>query len=250
MTAAHDRMDLDELEGRELIDGDELELINALSARPRADAAWNPVRHRMTVSGDVARWRRDLEVRVRRDGMALVEWQGPAPLPHQLIEQLCWAFGRPRTIPPGPSLVSAVVAGAAAGAVVLVRGNAVWRNLRRRMSPGALEAAAAPDALVIQLGGWRVYAPLLPRLSGNQRGVHLPTACARVFAAPGVAPVFRAVAEVVTDPDVQLCIAVEPGQLLVVDALSWRVGRSAASLRRIDFASPSLVGLGLGFKVA
>jgi hypothetical protein len=251
MTAAHDRfdrMDLDELEGRELIDRDELELIDALCGRPRSGAAWHPARHRMTVSGDVAHWGRDLEVRVRRDGLAVVEWAGPAPEPHQVSEQLRWAFGRPASTPPGPPLVTALVAGAAAGAVVLVRGNAAWRALRRRFSAAALEAAAAPDALVLEVDGWRVYAPLLPRLSRSRRGLHFPTSCARVFAAPGIAPIFRAVGEVVSDPELQICVAVEPHRVLVLDAVSWRVGRSAASLRRLDFASPSLAGLGLGFK--
>jgi hypothetical protein len=253
MTALRERIagtDLGHLDRREIIDADELEVFDALSARPRAGAAWDPARHRMRVSGDVAHWSGDLEVRVRRDGIALLEWEGTPSLPHQVIEELSWAFGRPADgdlVP--PPLVTAFAAGAAAGVVVLMRGIAVWRSLRRGFSAEALEAAAAPDALVIEADrGW-LSAPLLPRLSRSRRGLFFPTACRRVLAAPGVAPIFRAIGEVVSDPLLQLCVAVEPGRVLVLDALSWRVGRSAGSLHRFEFATPSLAGLGLGFKV-
>ena len=236
---------------RELIDTGELEAMDELARRPAAglELPWDPARQRMRVSGDVAHWSGDLQARIRRDGLALVEWEGPAPRAHQVFEQLSWTFGRPVAGEPlGAPLVVALVADGASAEVVLVRASGVWRSLRHRFSADVLEAAAAPDSLIVEVDRLHVAAALVPRLSRTRRGLSFSTACTRVFAAPGVGALFRAIGEVVGDPDLQLRLRVLPGQVLVLDHLSWRIGRSAGALHRVDFASPELAALALGFK--
>jgi hypothetical protein len=236
---------------RELIDSGELRAMDERARRPAVglELPWDPARQRMRVSGDVAHWSGDLQARIRRDGLALVEWEGPGPRAHQAIEQLSWAFGRPVTGEPlGAPLVVALLAEGAAGEVVLVRASGVWRSLRHRFSADVLEEAAAPDSLVVEVDRRHVAAALLPRLSRTRRGLWFSTACTRVFPAPGVGALFRAIGEVVSDPDLQLRLRVLPGQVLVLDHLSWRIGRAAGLLHRVDFASPALAALALGFK--
>lgn len=236
---------------RELIDEDELREIAERCRHPGPGArpAWDAVRHRMPVSGDVAHWSGDLQVRIRRDGLALVEWEGePAPRPREMLEQLTWIFGRSDAGQAAWPLVIALGSGGG-GEVVLARASAVWRCLRHQFSADLLESAAAPGSLVLEVDGRHVAAALLPRLSRSRRGLSFATACARVFAAPGVGAIYRAVGDLVTDPDLQLRLALAPGQLLVLDHLSWRTVRTAGALHRIEFASPGLVGIGLGFKM-
>lgn len=240
-------------DGRELIDADELEAMDELARRPAAGAGlpWDPARQRMRVAGDVAHWNGDLQARIRRDGIALVEWDGPPPRVHQVVEQLSWAFGRPAAADTLEApLVVALAADGAAGEVVVVRASGVWRCLRHRFSPDQLAAAAAPDCLVAEVDRRHVAWTLLPQLSRTRRGLCFSTACTRLFAAPGVAPIVRAVGEVVADPELQLGMRVQPGQVLVVDNLSWRIGRAAGGLERVEFASPTLARLALGFKAA
>ena len=249
-----DRIELGDLRAgpRELIDTRELQAMDERARRPAGglELPWEPARQRMRVSGDVAHWSGDLQARIRRDGLALVDWEGPAPRAHQVFEQLSWTFGRPVTGEPlGPPLVVGLVADGAAGEVVLVRASGVWRSLRHRFPADLLEAASAPDSLIIEVDRRYVAAALMPRLSRTRRGLWFSTACTRVFAAPGVGALFRAIGAVVSDPDLELRLRVRPGQVLVLDHLSWRIGRSAGSLHRVDFASPELAALPLGFKV-
>lgn len=129
-----------------------------------------------------------------------------------------------------------------------MRASGVWRSIRHRFSADVLEEAAAPDSLVVEVDRRHVAAALLPRLSRTRRGLWFSTACTRVFPAPGVGALFRAIGEVVSDPDLQLRLRVLPGQVLVLDHLSWRIGRAAGLLHRVDFASPALAALALGFK--
>lgn len=239
-------------DARELIDADELVEIEALSRRPArgVELPWDASRQRMRVAGDVAHWSGDLAGRIRQDGLAVVEWDGPAPPTHVVVEQLSWTFGPPGGGELGPALVVALVADGAAGDVVLVRASGVWRFLRHRFPSDLLEAAAAPDALVVEADRRHVACALLPRLSRTRRGLAFSTAATRVFAARGIAAVFRAIGEVLADPDLQLRVRLDPGRALVLDHLSWRIARRAPGLHRVEFASPSLVRLGLGFKVA
>jgi hypothetical protein len=165
-----------------------------------------------------------------------------------VLEQLVWTFGAPHE-PDAPQspLVVALFAGAGGARSVMVRGSAVWRCIRRRVAADILDAAGAPDALVIEREGRHVAGPLLPRLSRVRRGLCFSTEGTRVFAAPGIAPVFRTIGEVIHDPELELELRLEPGQMLVFDNLAWVQRGSGA--HRMCFSSPDLVGIGLGFRV-